>query len=110
MSNIRNLTPSNEQKTATIPEHLKDLPEELLKELSTQALKGTTTVTEKELVERVKELAQAGEGGATLDAILIDYYRRFGQVVKRNALSARLQKMEKKGLISRPTSRTYAVP
>ena len=110
MSNIRNLTPSNEQKNESIPEHLQDLPEELLKELSAQALKGKQTVDEKKFIDCVNAVALANNGEATTDQILIGYYRQTGQVLKRNALTARLQKLEKKGLIKRPNKRTYAVP
>jgi hypothetical protein len=72
-------------------EDLDGLPEELLKELN------LTDADRQDLaVEHL--IAQAG-GVLPLDKIMIDLYRRTGEVPKRNTLTSRLYRMVGKGMI-----------
>lgn len=70
---------------------LADLPPELLNELSTSATKGPTDI----LVTIIEERG----GTATLDDILIDMYRKHGEVGKRTVLSNRLYRLRDRDLV-----------
>lgn len=70
---------------------LSDLPPELLKELSGGAINGES--------EPIVEVIDARGGLASLDDILIDMYRKHGELNKRNILANRLYRLSKRGLI-----------
>ena len=70
---------------------LSDLPPELLKELSDSATKGETDVLVKIINER--------GGRATLDEILIDLFRKHGEVGKRTITGNKLYRLSKRGLV-----------
>ncbi|MXW19632.1 MAG: hypothetical protein F4Y00_07750 [Bacteroidetes bacterium SB0662_bin_6] len=77
------------------PAELKDLPEELIKELS---------ITESDRLEYdiVNLIEQLG-GVASIDRILIGFYNLSGKITKRQEINSRLYRMSKKMLI-------YSVP
>lgn len=67
------------------PEDLSDLPEELLKQLSDTVTKDSTDP----LVEIIKDRG----GTANLDEVLIDLYRKHGEIGKRTQISNRLYRL-----------------
>lgn len=70
------------------PEDLSDLPEELLKQLSESVTKDSTDP----LVEIIKDRG----GSANLDEVLIDLYRKHGEIAKRTQISNRLFRLAKR--------------
>lgn len=78
------------------PSELFDLPDELKAELV-----GSIDKQEMAILEAIKE---AG-GSISLDRILISIYKKTGEVVKRNLLTAKLYRMSQNGLIYRVPKR-----
>ena len=78
-------------ETVSAGHDLRDLPPELLKELSDTAKTGDIDP----LVNVIKERG----GVATLDEILIDSYRKLGEINKRTILANRLYRISKRGQI-----------
>lgn len=72
-------------------EEIDGLPEELLKELNV-----SDTDKQDFMVEHL--IAQAG-GILSLDKIMIELYRRTGEIPKRNTITSRLYRMAGKGMI-----------
>lgn len=77
------------------PEEIKDLPAELVAELSNA---GYDKV-EESIVEAIK----TNGGIASMDQLLVAVYRKTGEVYKRNTLTSRLYRMAQKGYV-------YTVP
>ena len=76
-------------------EELEDLPEELKAELS---------ITDSDKLDfTIESIIKQSGGIATLDRILVDLYRKTGEVHKRQSLNARLYRMAQKSMI-------YSVP
>ena len=73
------------------PGDLDDLPPALLAELT-----GTRTDA---LEDQILALVGAAEGGIELNRLLIELYRRFGQVHTRKALNNKAYRMVQKGLL-----------
>ena len=77
------------------PGELKDLPEELIQELS---------VTESDKIDySIVELVNSHGGVASLDRILVGLYKETNEVPKRHNLNARIYRMMQKRLL-------YGVP
>ncbi|THD71240.1 MAG: hypothetical protein E7813_06045 [Bradyrhizobium sp.] len=74
-----------------LPDDLAGLPPELLKELS-ENIKGET--------DPLIKIINARGGTATLDEILIDLYRKYNEIGKRNIISNRLYRLAKRGHVS----------
>jgi len=74
------------------PEEMEGLPEELLAELSDSARvdKGDVIV--------LQILADAG-GILSLDQILVAFYRKTGEVIKRTTMTSRLYRMTQRGAL-----------
>jgi hypothetical protein len=70
---------------------LADLPEELLAELSDRTTKGDSDPLIRIIDDR--------GGVASLDQILIDLYRRHGQLGKRTLIQNKLYRLSKQGLV-----------
>lgn len=74
-----------------LPEDLKDLPPELLQELS---------VTKSDFLDfEIVEIIDAAGGVLTLDQIIIALYRKTQEVHERSKLNSRMYRMAKKGLV-----------
>jgi hypothetical protein len=71
---------------------LADLPEELLNELSGKTTKGDT--------DPLLRIIEDRGGTASLDDILIDFYRKYGQIGKRILIQNKLYRLSKHGLVS----------
>jgi hypothetical protein len=92
--------PQEEPASATSPsmanthvngaDDLSDLPEELLKELS-----GNSRGEVDHLVQIINDRG----GSASLDQILVDLYRKYGQVGKRTITANKLYRLSKRGLV-----------
>jgi hypothetical protein len=81
-------------RLALTPSDVKDLPPELLEELSVAG----------DLIEfTILELMQELGGMASLDQLLVGLYRKTGDVHKRSAIVSRLYRMAQKGFV-------YGVP
>lgn len=93
-----------------LPDELKDLPPELLAQLSTSFKKGKQSQSEDDLLAKLKEIFSEHDHPLTLDEIILQYYRKHQKVLKRNSLSAQLQRLKGKGAIVRPNNRVYAIP
>lgn len=76
-------------EATSVPDDLADLPPELLQELSESA-KGETDPLIKIINDR--------GGTATLDEILIDLWRKYKEIAKRNMISNKLYRLGKRGL------------
>lgn len=72
-------------------EEVKDLPEELIKELSISDSDRTDFA--------ITSIIDDAGGVITLDRLLIALYKRTGEVFKRQALTNRLYRMGQKGLV-----------
>lgn len=72
-------------------DEISDLPPELVSELS-------VSEADKTEFHVLKAIEDAG-GVASLDRILVDYYKETGEVMKRAALNNRLYRMMQKGLM-----------
>jgi len=79
--------PTVSQSASKVIDDLSDLPPELLEQLSDSATRGQTDIL-------VKIIADRG-GIATLDQILIDLYRKHGEVGKRTLIQNRLYRLYK---------------
>lgn len=101
---------AQEGKTEEVPEHLKDLPPEVLKQLSLTYKKGNDLQTEKETLEEVKTLIKEAGKPLTVDDLIVGYYRKWEKLIKRNNLSAQLSRMKQKGLLLCPNGRKYDIP
>jgi hypothetical protein len=73
------------------PEELENLPEELIAELSASG----ADKTELAIFRAVNNYG----GAASLDQIIVDLYKKTGEVVKRTTLTSRLYRMQQKGLV-----------
>lgn len=74
-----------------LPSDLKDLPEELLRELS---------VTSSDFLDfEIVEIIDAAGGIMTLDHLIIALYRNTGDIHERSKLNSRLYRMTKKGMV-----------
>lgn len=74
-----------------LPSDLKDLPEELLRELS---------VTSSDFLDfEIVEIIDAAGGVMTLDHLIIALYRNKGEIHERSKLNSRLYRMTKKGMV-----------
>jgi hypothetical protein len=88
-------------------EDLQGLPDDLIKELNV-----TETDRQEMLIEQI--IAQSG-GFSSLDKILVELYRRTGEVNKRNTMVSRLYRMAQKGMIYNVPGKkgvysTYEIP
>ena len=72
-------------------EEVSDLPEELLKELSL----SDADKSEYQIRELIEELG----GIASLDRLIVEIYRKSGDITKRTTLTSRLYRMSQKGLV-----------
>jgi len=90
---------SRPPKVATVPQQLmlnleevEGLPEELVKELSTTAVadKGE---------QLILSLCKDYGGIISLDRLLVDVYKKTGEINKRTTLTSRLYRMSQKGLL-----------
>jgi hypothetical protein len=70
---------------------LSDLPKELLAELSDKTTRGS--------VDPIAQVIADRGGTATLDEILIDLYRKHGQVSKRTLLANKLYRLSRQGVV-----------
>ncbi len=93
--------PAAEQLNDAIPDRrpddLSDLPTELLNELSGRAVKGENDPLVQIIIDR--------GGTATIDEILIDLYRKHGQIGKRILVQNKLYRLSKHGAIWPTTGR-----
>jgi hypothetical protein len=74
-----------------LPLDLADLPEELLSELSEGTVKGEA--------DPVLQIIDDHGGTASIDEILIDLYRKHGEIGKRTIVGSRLYRLSKRGLV-----------
>jgi hypothetical protein len=72
-------------------DNLSDLPAELLAQLSGRAKKGQA--------DPIVQIINDHGGVATLDEILIDLYRRHGEIGTRNLISNKLYRLGKQGFV-----------
>lgn len=83
--------PSKTSGVAVTWEEAQELPEELLAELS---------ISETDKAEfQVLSIIDAQGGTASLDRILVEYYRATGEIMKRQTMTNRLYRMATKDLI-----------
>jgi hypothetical protein len=91
---LGNAAPANisaENSLRLTPEEIRDLPEELLAELS---------ISEADRKDfQVIEIIDALGGMASIDKILVSIYRKTGEIEKRSRLNARLYRMANKGSV-----------
>ena len=85
------IAPSSEVSHRPLTPELSDLPAELLKELSESAVRGEIDPIVQIIVDR--------GGSANLDEILIDLYRKHGEIGKRIIMANRMYRLAKKGLV-----------
>lgn len=71
--------------------NISDLPQELKKQLQ-----STTTV---EFESKISNIIKDLEGIATIDEILVCYYRKYSEILKRQFLAGKLYRMIKDGII-----------
>lgn len=88
-------------------EDIQGLPDELVKELSI-----TDTDKQEMVIEHI--IAQSG-GYLSLDKIMVELYRRTGEIHKRNTLTSRLYRMAQRGMIYNVPGKkgvysTYEIP
>ena len=95
----------------SIADHLKDLPPEVLKQLSTSYVKGRDQHLEADIFEKFqKTLKQMEVEAVSLDDLLVDFFRTYSYTISRNALSAHMNRLVKKGLVARPNYRQFKLP
>ncbi|WP_156905539.1 hypothetical protein [Maritalea myrionectae] len=71
---------------------LSDLPEELVNQLSSYRVDG--------LEQKIHDILAASEGEVSLDAIMVELFRRHGEVSQRRQLMNKIYRMVQKGMIS----------
>jgi len=83
--------PRDQYRLALTQDELKNLPAELMGELS---------VSDADRADfNIVDLINNAGGVATLDRILVALYRQSGEIMKRQNLNARLYRMGQKGLV-----------
>ncbi|MBS7328966.1 MAG: hypothetical protein KIG68_09545 [Oxalobacter sp.] len=87
------INPTNKQSSPIhlSPEDLKDLPDELLKELN------ISDSDKKDFI--ILDIINQFGGVASIDKILIEYFRRTNEIEKRTRMVSRLYRMSSKGLV-----------
>ena len=83
---------SDAAETPRSEDDLSDLPPELLEQLSSRSKKGQTDV----LVQIINDRG----GRASLDEIIIDLYRKTGEIGVRNLIANRLYRLAKQDLVA----------
>jgi len=79
-------------RVALRPKDIADLPDELMEQLSIKKNGDDVEIA-------IQEIIEAAGGAMSLDQIIIGYYRKTGEVLKRNLINAKLYRMGKKDLI-----------
>ena len=109
MTNLHTIEPNKTEEKSDLVDHVKDLPPELLKQLSNSYKKGRNALAEDSILEiataAIKEL-----GPCSADDIIVMAYRNEGKILRRNAVLAHLARLAEKGAILHPNKRTYALP
>jgi hypothetical protein len=82
--------PATVDRVPTVRAELSDLPPELLAELSESA-RGE--------VDQLIQVIDGRGGEASLDEILIDLYRKHGEIGKRNIIANKLYRLSKRDLV-----------
>lgn len=108
---VTHLPPGKKASLASndIADELKDLPDEVLSQLSLAAKKGKRINVLSQILERFNEIAKDTEEPLTLDDVIIEFYRRWGVTLRRNNISGALQKLANDKFISRPSKYTYSL-
>ncbi len=96
------VTPINGKKESS-PDHLKDLPAELVEQLSKQYVeKGPNGSRLNDAL-----LAQLDEGEKSIDELLVGMYKETGEVLKRHTLQNALARLVKGGSIKKEGQGRY---
>lgn len=80
------------EKASHVSDDLSDLPAELLEQLSGRAKKGPSDILVQIITDR--------GGSASLDEILIDLYRKTGEIGQRTLVGNKLYRLAKQGLVA----------